>query len=270
MATAQMGRSNADDAYEAIRRLIVTVGIAPGESFTEGQLVERTGIGKTPVREALLRLKTENLIIGQPRAGYRAAPVTLKEVRDTCRLLGRLETDTAEYAAGHLDVASLRPFQAELEKSTASDEEGETTDAWIRADWRFHLALARGHDNLVQADVMTRLGESVLRFRYLALALGATAATLAHRHDGLLDAVTCGDRADASAAMAGIWRDAESRLVATLSTAESVQSTNVALTRDKNAFYLDAVPPGPAIPDVFQSRLRPDTTPASPSADPEP
>src|SRR5690348_15490293 len=99
MPPAQMGRSNAEDAYEAIRQLIVTVGIPPGGSFTKGELVERTGLGKTPVREALLRLKAENLIIGQPRAGYRAASVTLKDVRDTCRVLGYLEAQTCEVAA---------------------------------------------------------------------------------------------------------------------------------------------------------------------------
>lgn len=268
MATAQMGRSNAEDAYRAIWRLIVTVGIQPGEAFTEGQLVERTGIGKTPVREALLRLKVENLIVGLPRAGYRAAPVTLKEVRDTCRVLGRMETETSELAAGNAAVpTALRPLQDEVERSAASDESGETEDAWIRADWRFHLALARSHENLVQADIMSRLGESVLRYRYLALALGAPGARLAHRHDLLLDAARHSDRGGASAAMAGIWQDTESSLVAMLSTAESVQSANVALTRDKNAFYLDAVPPGPAIPDVFQSRLRPEAASVPPSGD---
>jgi DNA-binding GntR family transcriptional regulator len=266
MPPAQTGRSNAEDAYRAIRRLIVTVEIPPGGAFTEGELVDRIGIGKTPVREALLRLKTENLIIAQPRAGYRAAPVTLKDVRDTCRVLGYLEAQTSEQAARGGGVHTLlHPLQTQVEESAAADDGGETTDGWIRADWRFHLALARSHDNQVQADIMARLAESVLRFRYLALALGASGRLLAHRHDDLLDALAKTDDAGAAAAVAGIWHETESSLVARLSTADSVQSANVALTRDKNAFYLDAAPPGPAIPDVFQSRLRPGTSSPSPN-----
>jgi DNA-binding GntR family transcriptional regulator len=287
MPPAQTGRSNADDAYRAIRRLIVTVGIPPGEAFTEGELVDRIGIGKTPVREALLRLRTENLIIAQPRAGYRAAPVTLKDVRDTCRVLGHLEALTSEHAARSGTAHTLlRPLQTQVEQSAAADDErgggtadgtpgdtpgdtadgttegavAGTVDGWIRADWRFHLALARSQDNLVQADIMARLGESVLRFRYLALALGAAARTLVHGHDDLLDALAKADEAGAPAAVADIWDETESSLVAMLSTADSVQSANVAITRDRNAFYLDAAPPGPAIPDVFQSRLRPGTS----------
>jgi hypothetical protein len=67
--------------------------------------------------------------------------------------------------------------------------------------------------------------------------------------------------------VAGIWDETESSLVARLSTADSVQSANVAITHDRNAFYLDAAPPGPAIPDVFQSRLRPGTSTSSPAPD---
>jgi DNA-binding GntR family transcriptional regulator len=268
MPPEQTGRSNAEDAYRAIRSMIVTVGIPPGEAFTEGELVDRIGIGKTPVREALLRLKTENLIIAQPRTGYRAAPVTLKDVRDTCRVLGYLETQTSEHAARDGGVhAVLHPLQTQIEESIAADEAGGTTDGWIRADWRFHLALARSHDNLVQADIMARLAESVLRFRYLALALGASGRMLAHRHDDLLDALAKADDVGAASAAADIWGETESSLIARLSTADSVQSANVAITRDSNAFYLDAAPPGPAIPDVFQSRLRPGTSTQPPSPD---
>jgi DNA-binding GntR family transcriptional regulator len=243
MPSDQMGRSNAEDAYQAIRRLTV--------------------------REALLRLKAENLIIAQPRAGYRAAHVTLKDVRDTCRTLRYLETDTSEYAACNIDVRTLlHPLQAQVEQGAISDAEGETVDGWIQADWRFHLAFARSLDNQVQADIMARLGDSVLRFRYLALALGASGRSLAHQHDDLLKALTESDLTGASAAVVDMWQECESTLVARLSTAESVQSANVAITGDKNAFYLDAVTPGPAIPDVFQSGLRPGTR-SQPPADPD-
>jgi DNA-binding GntR family transcriptional regulator len=253
-------RSNADDAYQAIWRLLVTVAIPPGGAFTEGELVERLGIGKTPVREALLRLKAENRITGQPRAGYWAAPVTLKDVRDTCRAVGYLEAKASRHACDVDTRTVLDPLQAKVEEAAVSDAAGKTTDGWIRADWRFHLTLARCDENWVQADMMARLGDSILRFGYLALALGASSRRLAHHHDDLLDALAKTDHEAAVAATADIWAAAESNLVGTLSTADSIALSNVAITREKNAFYLDAAPPGPAVPDAFRSGLRPDTT----------
>lgn len=252
MEPERVARSNADDAYQAIRRLIVTVEMPPGTAFTENEMVRRVDFGKTPVREALLRLKLEKLVGVQARSGYRVAPVTLKDVRDTCRLLGYLEAQTAEQAAADAMVRSrLDPLQGQLDQAEQSDER----DGWIRADWMFHLALARGQDNQLQAEIMTRLDQLVLRFRYLALALGVPAKLLAHQHGPLLDSLGESDGSKARSVTADCWRETEAGLVSVLTATESVQSTNVWGAHDRNAFYLDAVPPGPAIPDVFEPKL---------------
>jgi DNA-binding GntR family transcriptional regulator len=256
MEPAQVARSNAEDAYQAIRKLIVTVELPPGAPFTEGVLVQRVGLGKTPVREALLRLKLENLIVVQPRSGYRVAPVTLKDVHDACQLLGYLEAHAAEQAACDKGArAHLRSAQARVEHGADTDHQGTTTDGWIRADWQFHLALARGHDNQLQAEVMTKLNQLVLRFRYLAIALGVPGGTLAHHHDEILAAVEQADPAAAAAAARHTWQQIEAGLVTVLTETEPVQSANVWNGHDRNAFYLDAAPPGPAMPEVFEPRL---------------
>ncbi len=270
MEPERIARSNAEDAYQAIRRLIVTVEMPPGTAFTENEMVRRVGLGKTPVREALLRLKLEKLVAVQARSGYRVAAVTLKDVRDTCRLLGYLEAQTSEQAAGDLMArARLDPLQAQVEQGVESDASGDTADGWIRGDWMFHLGLARGQDNQLQAEMMTRLNQLVLRFRYLALALGVPGKLLAHRHDPLLDAVGASDPAEAAAATTECWRQVESGLVNVLTATESVQSTNVWGAHDRNAFYLDAVPPGPAIPEVFEPKLRTATDETATSANDE-
>ncbi|PZF84701.1 hypothetical protein C1I92_07490 [Jiangella anatolica] len=256
MEPDRIARSNADDAYQAIRRSIVTVEMPPGTAFTENELVKRVGLGKTPIREALLRLKLENLVAVQARSGYRVAPVTLKDVRDTCRLLGYLEAQVAEQAAADpMAQARLEPLQGQVAYGAKTDRSAETTDGWVRGDWQFHVGLARGQDNQLQADVMTRLNQLVLRFRYLALKLGVPGHLLAHQHDDLLTAVTAGDAAAARKATESSWRETEAGLLGLLSATESVQSTNVWGAADKNAFYLDAAPAGPALTDVFEPGL---------------
>jgi DNA-binding GntR family transcriptional regulator len=253
MEPERIARSNADDAYQAIRRMIVTVEMPPGRAFTENELVRRLEFGKTPIREALLRLKLEKFVAVQARSGYRVAPVTLKDVRDTCRLLGLLEAQAVEQAtADPMAMARLGPLGTQLERAASTDESG---DGWIRADWMFHLELARGQDNQLQAEIMTRLNQLMLRFRYLALALGVPGRLLTHGHDAVLASVRSADAAGARVATADDWRETETGLVSVLTATDSMQSTNVWGERDRNSFYLDAVPPGPAIPDVFEPKL---------------
>src|SRR6187551_3418822 len=62
-------------AYRTLERMIVTLELAPGSVATEATLIERVGLGRTPVREALQRLAWEGLVEVRPRAGVAVAPL---------------------------------------------------------------------------------------------------------------------------------------------------------------------------------------------------
>lgn len=80
-------------AYDALEEMIVTQAIAPGSTVTEEELVVRTGIGRTPVREALQRLAREGLVSIRPRSSIvvqamtPARQVQLLEARATLQEL---------------------------------------------------------------------------------------------------------------------------------------------------------------------------------------
>ena len=72
-------------AYYGIRELIVTLELAPGSPVSERELMERLGLGRTPVREALRTLAQEKLVEVYPRRGIVVSPV---EVGDLALALG--------------------------------------------------------------------------------------------------------------------------------------------------------------------------------------
>lgn len=59
----------AEKAYEKLSEQIISLGLQPGEVLSEKDLVASTGIGRTPVREAVQRLSAEGLIQVLPRKG---------------------------------------------------------------------------------------------------------------------------------------------------------------------------------------------------------
>ncbi|MEU6729381.1 GntR family transcriptional regulator [Nonomuraea wenchangensis] len=78
-------------AYHRLRDAIITCRLGPGQQFTERQLVTETGLGISPIREALTRLDHEGLVRTLPRKGYQVKPLTIKTVNDLFeywRLLG--------------------------------------------------------------------------------------------------------------------------------------------------------------------------------------
>ena len=72
----------AGQAHAAIRKRILTADLAPGSLINERALMEDMDFGRTPVREALLRLASEKLVIFRANQAIQVAPIGFEEVRE--------------------------------------------------------------------------------------------------------------------------------------------------------------------------------------------
>src|SRR5579864_9717881 len=89
----------ADQAYIAIRDLIVSLELAPGAVLDERALIEQLGIGRTPVREALRRLAQEQLVEVFPRRGMFVTNVDVRDLARISEVREALEPEAARLAA---------------------------------------------------------------------------------------------------------------------------------------------------------------------------
>jgi DNA-binding GntR family transcriptional regulator len=142
-------------AYEQIREAIVEGRYAPGQRLVEQRLAGDLVLSRTPVREALLRLEAEGLVVSEKHRGAIVRPVTAQEVEDLYALRTRLESLAAECAARRrtasditeLDEAVLT-FEAAIPAAVTAGERSDLggTRELTRANGRFHegvLAAAR-------------------------------------------------------------------------------------------------------------------------------
>ncbi len=92
--TRPVGKTRATEAaYDAIEQLIATLQLEPNQPIVESDLIQMTGLGRTPLREALMRLVASGLIEQQPRRGLRVSEIRIAEhliLIDTRRVLERL------------------------------------------------------------------------------------------------------------------------------------------------------------------------------------
>lgn len=83
----------AELAYDQIEQMISTLRLEPNQPIVENDLVNMTGLGRTPIREALMQLVANGLIEQQPRRGMRVSEIRIAEhlmLIDTRRVLERL------------------------------------------------------------------------------------------------------------------------------------------------------------------------------------
>jgi DNA-binding GntR family transcriptional regulator len=70
-----------DLAYERIEELLINCELKPGRQLTLQELQDATGLGRTPVHNAVSRLAADTLLIVLPRHGLRVAPIDLARER---------------------------------------------------------------------------------------------------------------------------------------------------------------------------------------------
>src|SRR5689334_19826871 len=69
-------------AYSRLRDALITLVYRPGEYLNTAQVMERFGLGRTPINQALHRLSAEGLIQIIPRKGAMAAPLSIHDAME--------------------------------------------------------------------------------------------------------------------------------------------------------------------------------------------
>jgi DNA-binding GntR family transcriptional regulator len=180
-------QSLADKAYQEIRRLIVSLELAPGAVIDERELIERLEIGRTPVREALRRLAHERLVEVYPRRGMFVTGVDVRELARLSEVRELLEPEAARLAAERatdVDRAELGALLAELEAGQSE---------LIDLDERIHRAVYRAaHNDLLEAT-LEQYYVLALRIWSIALDRAEELEEAVAEHQALLEAIQAGD-----------------------------------------------------------------------------
>ena len=137
VAESEAGPLLSDQAYLAIRDLIVTLELPPGAIVSEADLMNRLAMGRTPVREALRALARERLIDVYPRRGMFVAGVDARDLASLSEARAVLEPAAARLAARRLtesDKAMLDELLAELDALGSTPDERDL----ITLDRRLH------------------------------------------------------------------------------------------------------------------------------------
>ena len=90
-----------------IRDLIMAGELRPGERLRLEEVPAQLGVSITPVREALLTLRGEDMVELQPRRGYLVAPMSRQDIEDVFALQANLAGELAARASRRVDAEQL-------------------------------------------------------------------------------------------------------------------------------------------------------------------
>ncbi len=129
-----------EQAREAIRDRIISGEFPMGEKLTESELVRLLGVSKSPIREALLQLEREGLIVLSANRTNRVFSMGASEIAELGELRQILESEALRLACSRNPVAlgqSLTTIVEQMEQALSQDD----IDSYKLLDHDFHRAI---------------------------------------------------------------------------------------------------------------------------------
>ncbi|RLB26293.1 MAG: hypothetical protein DRG71_02565 [Deltaproteobacteria bacterium] len=156
-------------AYQIIHEKIITLALKPGEHIDERTLVEELGIGRTPIREALLRLASEHLVESKPNKGFAVKALTLQDVKSMFEALNILEIGACSLAVTQeleTCVSLMKDAQQLVRKSIEKND----VIGLVKSNHSFHMHFARCSNNEYIVRALNEVRNEVNRLAYLSFA----------------------------------------------------------------------------------------------------
>ena len=186
-----------EQAYFALRQKIVRLDFAPGDVLREDELREQLGLGRTPIREALLRLQREHFVTVIPRRGMFVSGIEIDELS----LLFETRSVLEPYAAR---LAALRGTDDQWDTMAETLEQTQNpsldAEAQLALDRRCHEIIWEASGNRFISDTLDMLYAQSDRLWHLYLSDVSDMAHAVDEHEAILTSLRTGD-ADAVAAL---------------------------------------------------------------------
>lgn len=187
-------------AYETLRDEILTLALAPGQLLDETTLAERFGMSRSPVREALIRLAGEALVVMLPNRSTIVAPLDITafpKYAEALDIAQRVNTRLAAELRSEADLEAIAAAQGRFEAAVATGRHL----AMSEANKGFHMAIAVAGRNPYLAGFYERLldqGRRMLHLHFDYLERTSGGYLLTDEHVEMLEAIRARDveRAD--------------------------------------------------------------------------
>jgi DNA-binding GntR family transcriptional regulator len=179
------------DVYDALRNEILALTLAPGQLLDENTLAERFGMSRSPVREALIRLAGDELVLTLANRSTIVAPIeiaTFPKYVEALDIAQRMNTRLAAALRSDADLKIIARRQKEFEAAVRTGVHLKMSEA----NKQFHVAIGNAGRNPYFASFYERLlnqGQRMLHLHFEYLERTKDGYLLTDEHDLMLEAI---------------------------------------------------------------------------------
>lgn len=187
--------------YSEVRSRIVSLQLPPQTTLSRAELAEQFNVSQSPVREAILRLEQDGLVVSYPQSRTEVTKIDVVRIREEHFLRIATECEVVRQLSRLQPPSALAKAKGFIKMQEALVDDVDQAALFRQLDEAFHAALFAGvgQSNL-HAHVTARCG-NLARVRSLDLPRAVKMMSVLKGHKAAIEAIEAGDGETAAAAM---------------------------------------------------------------------
>lgn len=210
-----------DQIADVLRKQILLGELRPGQNIPERETAEALGVSRTPLREALVILEGEGLILMAPAKSPIIADPSIEDITQLLLVQSALEGLAGECACERITEEELGQIQLMHEGMTEIADDAEAVDFFL-ADMAFHKSIVAATKNQPLIKTHTQYNSRLWRARFMTSRrrVKKRSVTLAE-HTNIVEGLTLRDKEQTSVALELHLRDAIKNIATVLDSQEN-------------------------------------------------
>jgi DNA-binding GntR family transcriptional regulator len=188
-----MKRNLRYNAFEKIKEMIIFLELKPGQRIFETDISEKLKIGRTPVREALLMLENERLVVCGDKKGFAVRSLSRGETDEYFKIRNLMENFAVPLIVERITNTEIRALEKNIERAKETIERASLRDL-IRYESQFHEILYKATKSELFIDTVSHLVDKFQWLRAIGLSADKGARESVGDHRQILHAVRDKDR----------------------------------------------------------------------------
>ena len=166
--------------------------IGPDDRLVQEKLAAELDISRTPVREALLRMEQEGVLVSANRGGFKLYRMDESEVRQLYQARAAIESQAARILASHYDAGSIAQLRATISREEAISSP--SVRAYFEANRTIHRSFVELIDNVYLLEMFDNIWNRAVSYQLFATLDNVDLSNSLGDHMKLVDAIESGDR----------------------------------------------------------------------------
>lgn len=158
-------------AYRALFDAVMCMELEPGKVLSEAEIMEQLQLGRTPIREAIMRLRDCRLVEVQPKKSSYVSKIDLNYVEEGVLIRESIETNILRDAIHNVPAKYITLMNINLNKQEEALRENRKLDFW-NLDNEFHELLYMAMNKPWSWEIVTQATTHLNRVRYLMMLTG--------------------------------------------------------------------------------------------------